>query len=74
MNESEAMWNAIEEIWPSTGVAMMKLNLTEQLETLERDSIVDALRACEGNRTKAAAMLCIGRTNLIAKMRKYDLD
>ena len=39
---------------------------------LERDRISNALAKCEGNQSKAAKLLKIGRTNLIAKMKKYD--
>ena len=47
--------------------------LPNKIETLERTSIEDALIVYEGNRSKAAKSLGIGRTNLIAKIKKYKL-
>jgi transcriptional regulator with PAS, ATPase and Fis domain len=39
---------------------------------LERERISEALARTEGNQSRAAKLLKIGRTNLIAKMKKYD--
>jgi sigma-54 dependent transcriptional regulator, acetoin dehydrogenase operon transcriptional activator AcoR len=43
------------------------------LENIERERIVNALELAEGNRSKAAAALGIGRTLLIHKIKKYSL-
>jgi DNA-binding NtrC family response regulator len=67
--EQDYIWNALDDIFPSRLV----VDLNEQIADLERSSIVNALDACEQNQTKAAKMLSVGRTALIAKMKKYDL-
>lgn len=43
-------------------------------ERRERDKIVDALTAHDGNRTHAAASLDMSRGALLRRMRKYDID
>lgn len=50
------------------------LSLMEELQVLEKNRISNALQACNGNRTKAASDLGIGRTLLIHKIKKYKLD
>ena len=47
--------------------------LPSEIETIEIERIKSALFAFEGNKTRAAKSLGIGRTNLIAKIKKYDL-
>ena len=44
-----------------------------QLGRDSRDCIMQALRACEGNRSAAARALGIGRRTLYAKMEKLDI-
>lgn len=44
------------------------------LETAERDAIVTALRRTNGNRSRAADALGIGRTTLYRKLRHYRID
>jgi transcriptional regulator with PAS, ATPase and Fis domain len=44
-----------------------------EVAELEKNSILGALAMHEGNRSKAAKELGMGRTNLIAKIKKYDL-
>jgi transcriptional regulator with PAS, ATPase and Fis domain len=74
MNEQDFIWSALDDAFPSAeDTSVYKTNLKLELETLERGSIENALDASKGNRTKAADMLSIGRTCLIAKMKKYEL-
>lgn len=47
------------------------LSLRERTGQAERDSIVQALEQCGGNKTKAAQLLGIDRTRLYHKLRKY---
>jgi sigma-54 dependent transcriptional regulator, acetoin dehydrogenase operon transcriptional activator AcoR len=44
------------------------------MESAERDAIVAALRASNGNRAAAAAELGIGRTTLYARLRRYRIS
>ena len=48
-------------------------SLCAELEEIERERITNALKLASGNQTKAALSLDIGRTALIAKMKKYKL-
>jgi arginine utilization regulatory protein len=47
--------------------------LPEEVEKLEVKRIRLSLEQNQGNRTRTADELGIGRTNLIAKLRKYNL-
>ena len=74
MTEQDALWNSMCEVFPSARQEdLFKTDLKLEVETLERSSIESALMATDGNRTKAANMLNLGRTCLIAKMKKYEL-
>ena len=74
MREQDVIWNSMCEAFPSARQEdLFKTDLKLEVETLERSSIETALILAEGNRTKAANMLSIGRTCLIAKMKKYEL-
>ena len=46
----------------------------EVMEALEKERLLDALRAAGGNRSGAARALGIPRTTLINKLRRYGLD
>jgi DNA-binding NtrC family response regulator len=70
--EQDYIWDALDDAFPAVPV-VYKTDLNEELSKLERGSIENALEAVEGNQTKAADMLSIGRTCLIAKMKKYRL-
>jgi sigma-54 dependent transcriptional regulator, acetoin dehydrogenase operon transcriptional activator AcoR len=43
------------------------------LESAEREAVTDALRAADGNRTRAAQALGIGRNTLYRKMREFGI-
>jgi len=70
--EQDLLWDSLDDAFPAVPV-VYKTDLNEELETLERGCIKNALDAVDGNRTKAANMLNIGRTCLIAKMKKYEI-
>ena len=66
-----------DEMWGSHGDIMpeeAQYSLCAELESLERERITNALKLACGNQTKAAQSLNIGRTALIAKMKKYKLN
>ncbi|MGY4103485.1 sigma-54-dependent Fis family transcriptional regulator [Nocardia sp. R16R-3T] len=44
------------------------------METAERDTILTALRAANGNKAAAAVELGIGRTTLYARLRRYRIN
>nr|WP_278276543.1 sigma 54-interacting transcriptional regulator [Anaerobranca gottschalkii] len=48
-------------------------SLNEIIEEAERQGIIDALRACNNNRSEAARLLKISRSSLYEKMGKYNL-
>lgn len=49
-------------------------SLEEILNSTERQAILNALMAEKGNKTKAAKLLCISRTNLYEKMTKHNIE
>ena len=70
--EQDFLWNALDDLVPISN-NNMRIDLNAELAELERSSILSALDACDQNRTRAAKMLNVGRTALIAKMKKYEL-
>ncbi len=70
--EQDALWQSLDEAFPAVPV-VYKTDLNKELSKLERGCIENALEAVDGNQTKAADMLSIGRTCLIAKMKKYEI-
>ena len=70
--EQDFLWNALDDLVPISN-NNMRIDLNAELAELEKTSIVSALNACDYNQTRAAKMLNVGRTALIAKMKKYEL-
>ena len=76
INEQAYFFDMFEEKWGSHGEILpedVQYSLCNELETIERERITNALKLASGNQTKAAISLDIGRTALIAKMKKYKL-
>lgn len=71
MAEQEALWEVCGQLAEYYSSRENDTSLHTEVEMLERERISDALARTEGNQTKAAKLLKIGRTNLIAKMKKY---
>jgi DNA-binding NtrC family response regulator len=69
--EQDALWKICGELAEFHEELRFEKALPDEVAMLERDRISDALSKTEGNQTKAAKLLKIGRTNLIAKMKKY---
>ena len=70
--EQDFLWSALDDLVPIS-VDNMRIDLNAELAELERSSIRNALDTCNQNQTRAAKMLNVGRTALIAKMKKYEL-
>lgn len=68
--EQDILWDSLSffesRVEPPT-------TLPGEVEQLEIQRIQTALDLFDGNRSKAACDLGIGRTNLIAKIKKYNL-
>ena len=69
--EQDALWKICGELAEYHEELQFETALPDEVEMLERERISNALAKVEGNQTKAAKLLKIGRTNLIAKMKKY---
>jgi DNA-binding NtrC family response regulator len=60
---------------PPTGCASPAVSdLAARVRAVERDEILDALRACGGNRTYAARRLGLKRTTLLGAMRRLGIE
>jgi two-component system response regulator AtoC len=69
-------WPANErttDAWPALRDARGATGLREELETLERQRILDALDRCMWNQTKAAQMLGLTRGLLMARLDAYGI-
>lgn len=70
--EQDALWEALDvfdivkENFPEV--------LHERLAQVEQEAIIDALYKTQGNQKQAAEKLGMGRTLLIHKIKKYNLD
>lgn len=75
--EQDYFFDMFNEMWEhSVGEVMPEedqYSLAEELAKLESERIFNALKLACGNQTKAAQSLNIGRTALIAKMKKYRI-
>jgi DNA-binding NtrC family response regulator len=74
MAEQAYFYDMFDEMWGEILPEATQYSLSRELETLERERIVNALALASGNQTKAAQSLDVGRTALIAKMKKYNLS
>jgi len=70
--EQDALWKICGELAEYHEELKYETALPDEVAMLERDRISDALAKAQGNQTHAAKLLKIGRTNLIAKMKKYN--
>jgi|TARA_B110000114_G_scaffold178824_1_gene212404 transcriptional regulator with PAS, ATPase and Fis domain len=69
-NEQDGLWEALGEAFPKTN---LQTNLNNEVAQLEIERISEALREHDGNQTKAAKALDLGRVTFIAKAKKYEL-
>jgi transcriptional regulator with PAS, ATPase and Fis domain len=70
-NEQEAIWESLSYF---DDLETEEISLTDELIFLETSRITDALVKAKNNKSHAAKQLGIGRTLLIHKIKKYDLD
>ncbi len=68
--EQDHLWEALNEAFPNNE----PISLDEELRKLEASRIVEALNNHEFNRTKTAESLGIGRTNLLAKCKRLEIE
>jgi len=78
MEVAVAAASAVDESVPN-GVVLedpeeLSVDLKEHLQQIERELIEHALQRSKGVVAEAARMLNVGRTTLVEKIRKYDLD
>lgn len=71
LEESRELMNITQEMNAYNHSRMYDLN--GLVETVERDKITQALKYTDGNRSRAAEILGLKRTCLLAKMRKYEI-
>lgn len=69
--EQQALYNIFDEMWPGN-IDPVAINLNDELNSLERVLIQDAMRSANYNKSKAAELLNISRENLIYKLKKLD--
>jgi len=77
LKEQQYFYQMFDEMWGSHGDIMpeeTQYSLCDELESIERERITNALKLASGNQTKAAQSLDLGRTTLLAKMKKYNLQ
>lgn len=65
--------NELRNIMEELNSLRKQLGLPDRVEKVEKDAIQNALYETDGNQTLAARKLGLGRTCLIAKMKKYGL-
>tara|TARA_B100001057_G_scaffold488088_1_gene571854 strand:+ start:2023 stop:2268 length:246 start_codon:yes stop_codon:yes gene_type:complete len=70
-NEAEQSW-----IWEQLDFfdQVEPIGLTDEIARLEETRIREALKEYNNNKTHAARNLGIGRTLLIHKIKKYEID
>lgn len=68
--EQDHLWEALNDAFPNND----PIPLDEELRKLEARRIVEALNTHEFNRTKTAESLGIGRTNLLAKCKRLEIE
>jgi transcriptional regulator with PAS, ATPase and Fis domain len=71
--EQNALYDVFDQLWPHD-IDPVKRDLNDELGSLERVLVQDAMREAKHNKTKAAELLSISRENLIYKLKKLDID
>jgi transcriptional regulator of acetoin/glycerol metabolism len=63
-----------EELLPELSAEATNREDSFALKNNEKQTIIDVLKECEGNRTKAAKQLGISRRGLYNKLKEYGLE
>ncbi len=74
LTEQDAMWELLEETFPGSKEHNLVINLPNEIAELEKTKLIQVLEFHDWNKSRAAKDLGIGRTNLIAKIKKYELE
>ena len=77
LKEQQYFYDMFDEMWGSHGDIMpeeTQYSLCDELESIERERITNAFKLASSNQTKAAQSLDLGRTTLLAKLKKYNLQ
>ena len=61
------------EASPEQAHAQTSVTLSKQVNYAEKKAIQEALRTCDGNKSKTAALLGISRAWLYRKLRQYEI-
>jgi DNA-binding NtrC family response regulator len=69
----ESQFRSLVALSPPEAPASADASLLS-LEELERFAIQQALRVCEGNKSRAAELLGISRDSLYRKLKSYQLE
>ena len=72
ISEQDYIWSMFDDMFGAPGDNVRETH-PQEVQTLQVKRIQVSLEQNQGNRTKTAEELGIGRTNLIAKLRKYNL-
>jgi len=65
----------VSEVVLSPGEQIMDgYSIKSAQKLMEREMIVKALKATQGNRTQAARLLEISHPSLLSKLKTYDID
>jgi len=67
--EQDALYEIFSVIWPHDP-GHVKCDLNDELSSLEKVLVQDAMQSVNNNKTKAARLLNISRENLIYKLKK----
>ncbi len=58
---------------PPAGVSPSSVPPSNDPKAIERERIIEALRLCAGNQTRAARVLGISRRTLVSRLREHDI-
>ena len=69
--EQDALWKLFDEVWPKNAPPQVR-NLNDEINSLQKVLVQQAMSDAKHNKTKAAELLQISRENLIYKLKKIE--